>query len=275
MNGSSQGGTPGNSAQVAITSLAVATTSSTKKAAKLAGRNSGRAVQFQGGSVFPIALLLVVVLGVASIVYARQTIPGAGDGAPVTPISEYYDVAYGINICGDWAMISDGDVEPNAEGRIDYSAYRETGVYQYGEGVATVHPYAAELEDVPLELSALLGVHGITIADDALAFPADQLDGQVFTEGETTCDVDGVETDADLSVVVWESPDDNSAGNRYISKMGEIPLDADGLVIAVAFVPRGDSVAKPSSTGVLRRLNAEATGSANTTETTVADSTDE
>ena len=272
MNGSSQGFTPGNSAQLAITSLAVAATSSTKKAAKLAGRTSGRSVQFQGGSVFPIALLLVIVLGVASIVYARQTIPGAGDGAPVTPISEYYDVAYGVNICGDWVTISDGDAEPNADGRIDYPAYRETGVYQYGEGVATVHPYAAELADVSLDLTALLEVHGITIADDALTFPADQLNGEVFTEGETTCDIDGVETDADLSVVVWDSPEDNSSGNRYISKMGEIPLDADGLVIAVAFVPRGDAVAKPSSTGVLRSLNA---ASADTTETTVSDSTDE
>lgn len=272
MSGCSQAGKSGNSADTAITSLAVAATSSTKKAAKLAGRSSGRSVQFQGGSVFPIALLLVIVLGVASIVYARQTIPGAGDGAPVTPISEYYDVAYGVNICGEWATISDGDAEPNADGRIDYSAYRETGVYQYGEGVATVHPYAAELADVPLNLSALLNVHGITITDEALTFPEDQMSGDVYTEGESTCDVDGVETDADLSVVVWESPDDNSAGNRYISKMGDIPLDADGLVIAVAFVPRGDSVAKPSSVGVLRSLNAEAAGSSTTT---VPDSTDE
>ena len=86
----------------------------------------------------------------------------AGDGALVTPISEYYDVAYGINICGDWVTISDGDAELNANGRIDYASYRETGVYQYGESVATVHPYAAELADVSLDLSSLLDVHGIT-----------------------------------------------------------------------------------------------------------------
>ena len=123
-------------------------------------------MQFQGGSVFPIALLLVVVLGVASIVYARQTIPGAGDGAPVTPISEYYDVAYGINICGDWATINDGGGAVNADGRIDYPAYRDTGVYQYADGVATVHPYAAELADVPLDLSALLGCERAVMQGD-------------------------------------------------------------------------------------------------------------
>lgn len=264
---------PGNWTQPAIASHAVAASSSTKKAAKLAGRSSGRSVQFQGGSIFPIALLLVVVLGVAAIVYARQTIPGAGDGAPVTPISEYYDVAYGINICGDWATINDGDAALNADGRIDYPAYRDTGVYQYANGVATVHPYAAELADVPLDLSALLAVHDITIADDSLTFPEDQMDGDVYTEGETTCNIDGVETDADVSVVVWESPDDGSSGNRYISKMGEIPLDSDGLVIAVAFVPRGDPVAKPASIGVLRSLGetAIAADTEALTETTVAE----
>ena len=163
-------------------------------------------------------------LGVAAIVYARQTIPGAGDGAPVTPISEYYDVAYGINICGDWATINDGDAALNADGRIDYPAYRDTGVYQYANGVATVHPYAAELADVPLDLFGIaFAVHDITIADDSLDIPEDQMDGDVYTEGETTCNIDGVETDADVSVVVWESPDDGSSGNRYISKMGEIP----------------------------------------------------
>ncbi|MGB1645423.1 MAG: hypothetical protein ACPHES_10040 [Ilumatobacteraceae bacterium] len=251
----------------------MAASSSTKKAAKLAGRSSGRSVQFQGGSVFPIALLLVVVLGVASIVYARQTIPGAGDGAPVTPISEYYDVAYGINICGDWATINDGDGSVNADGRIDYPAYRDTGVYQYADGVATVHPYAAELADVPLDLSALFAVHGITIADDSLTFPEDQMDGKVYTEGETTCNIDGVETNADVSVIVWESADDTSSGNRYISKMGEIPLDSDGLVIAVAFVPRGDPVAQPASVGVLRSLSETATAAdaEDSTDATVAE----
>jgi hypothetical protein len=116
-------------------------------------------------------------------------------------------------------------------------------------------------------------VHGITIADDSLTFPEDQMDGKVYTEGETTCNIDGVETNADVSVVVWESADDTSSGNRYISKMGEIPLDSDGLVIAVAFVPRGDPVAQPASVGVLRSLSETATAAdaEDSADTTVAE----
>ena len=74
-------------------------------------------------------------------------------------------------------------------------------------------------------------------------------------------------------MVVWESADDTSSGNRYISKMGEIPLDSDGLVIAVAFVPRGDPVAQPASVGVLRSLSETATAAdaEDSTDATVAE----
>ena len=238
----------------------MAATSSTKKAAKLAGRNPGRVSQFQGGSVFPIALLLVIVFGVASIVYARQTLPGVGGGDPVTPISDYYDVAYGVYLCDEWATLTDNPAELGADGRYSYSAYKETGVYQYGEGVATVHPYAAELAGVTADLGEVLAVHGISISDTEITFPADQMNGAVYTEGETTCSVDGVETIADVSVIVWESADDTSNGNRYISKMDEIPIDADGMVVSVAFVPRGDSVSKPPSVAALAALDAGTAG---------------
>jgi hypothetical protein len=247
----------------------VAATSSTKKAAKLAGKGKGRTVRMQGGRVFPLAVAVVTILGVASIAYARQSIPGFGDGDPVTPVSEYRDVAIGFDICGEWQTLTYAG-KPDASGRIlnDDAAYKATGVYAFGGEVVTVHPYAAELVNASLDLNAVLGTFGIELTDEALTFPADQLDGAVYTEGESTCTVDGVEEDAELSVVVWESADDTSNGNRYISKMGEIPIDADGLVMALAFVPRGDDVAQPPSVSTMVDL---ATPATTTTTTTVAE----
>lgn len=251
----------------------MAATSSTKKAAKLAGKGKGRAVRFQGGRVFPLSVLIVLVLGVSSIVYARQSIPGFGDGDPVTPVSEYRDLAIGFNLCGDWQTLEYAG-EPGTDGRIlnDDAAYRATGVYAYGEDVITVHPYAAELVDASLDLGAVLGTFGITIADDALTFPADQLDGAVYTEGETTCTVDGSQVDGDLSVVVWDSPEATDSGNRYISKMDEIPIDTDGMVMAIAFVPRGDAVSLPPSAATLAELQTPATTTTTTTTTVVEES---
>ena len=246
----------------------MAATSSTKKAAKLAGKGKGRTVRFQGGRVFPMSVLIVLVLGIASIAYARQSIPGFGDGTPVTPVSEYRDVAIGFDICGEWQTLSYPG-EPGTDGRIlnDDTAYRATGVFAFGDEVITVHPYAAELVDATLDLGSILDTFGIVLADDGLTFPADQLDGAAYTEGETTCSVDGAEVDAEVSVVVWESADDTSDGNRYISKMDEIPLDADGLVMAIAFVPRGDDVAQPPSVSTLVEL---ATPPTTTTTTTTS-----
>ncbi len=259
---------------VPIACRPVAATSSTKKAAKLAGKGKGRSVRFQGGRIFPMSVLVVLVLGVASIAYARQSIPGYGDGDPVTPISEYRDVAIGFDICGEWQVLEYAG-EPGADGRILNAdeAYRATGVYAYGDEVVTVHPYAAELADASLDLGAVLGTFGITIADDALTFPADQLDGAVYTEGESTCSVDGSDVDAELSVVVWDSADESGDGNRYISKMDEIPIDTDGMVMAVAFVPRGDGVALPPSVSALAELQAPATTTTTTTTVAEAEST--
>ena len=45
----------------------MATSSSTKKAAKLAQKGSGRTVRFQGGTVFPVAVALVLVIGLGLI----------------------------------------------------------------------------------------------------------------------------------------------------------------------------------------------------------------
>ena len=54
----------------------MAPSSSAKKVAKLASRGKGKKVRFQGGTLFPLVIAIVVVLLGALIVYARQTRPG-------------------------------------------------------------------------------------------------------------------------------------------------------------------------------------------------------
>ena len=53
------------------------------KAAKLAQKGKGRKVRFQGGTVFPAAVAITLILGFALIVYSRQTLPEA-DSTPPT-----------------------------------------------------------------------------------------------------------------------------------------------------------------------------------------------
>ena len=60
----------------------MAPSSSAKKVARLASRGKGKKVRFQGGSVFPIAVAIVVVLGLLAIVYGRESRPSDGSGVP-------------------------------------------------------------------------------------------------------------------------------------------------------------------------------------------------
>ncbi|MEP6296525.1 MAG: hypothetical protein ABJ382_04310, partial [Ilumatobacter sp.] len=56
--------------------------SSTKKAARLAQKGKGQKVRFQGGTLFPVVVALVIVLGFGLIAYARQSRPAADASAP-------------------------------------------------------------------------------------------------------------------------------------------------------------------------------------------------
>ena len=55
----------------------MATSASTKKAAKLAQKGKGQRVRFQGGTLFTIVVAIIVVLGIGLVVYARQSRPAA------------------------------------------------------------------------------------------------------------------------------------------------------------------------------------------------------
>ena len=258
-------------------------TSSTKKAARLAGKGKGRAVRFQGGRVFPIAIMLTVVLGVASIVYARQSVPLADDTPPT--INDHWHMAYGFDICGEWFQL-EGDLEErNSQGQFVNPDFLQTGIHSHNDGVIHWHPYTSRAVGSRAQLGVFLETYGVELTNESLTFPADQLGGATYTEGEDTCTVDGVEQDAELSVVAWTNYTDTDEGSRYISKMDEIPVTDDGMVFVVAFVPRGDEVTMPPwaaqlpelgavDMGQLRPEDLTSTTVAESTETTVAESTE-
>ena len=101
--------------------------SSAKKVAKLASRGKGRRVRFQGGAVFPIAVALVVLLGLLAIVYGRQSRPSDGSGVPRvndgTNTDAHWHIAYGIYVCDTFQPKLTGTKE---ETGIDATLYRLT-----------------------------------------------------------------------------------------------------------------------------------------------------
>ena len=81
--------------------------------------------------------------------------------------------------------------------------------------------------------------YGVELDDDSLQFPDNQNGGKEYVEGETKCP-DG--EDGELSVTVWESPEDTSDGRRYVSGFDDIRIDKNSLVFTIAFQPRGTDI---------------------------------
>ena len=243
-------GPTGQPAVVPIASPRVAGSSSTRKAAKLANRSGGRSVRMQSGSIFPIAIMAVIVLGVASIVYSRQTVPSADDSPPT--INDHWHMAYGFNICGEWYQL-EGDLEDrNAAGNFVNTKFLQTGIHSHNDGVIHWHPYTSRAVGSRADLGVFLETYEVELTNDALRFPDSQFDGADYVEGETTCNGE----DAELSVVVWENFTDTDDGDRYIADMNDIRVSSDQMVFSIAFVPRGEPVSMPPWASRLPELGA-------------------
>ncbi len=101
--------------------------SSTKKAARLAQKGKGQKVRFQGGTLFPVIVALVVVLGTALVIYARQSRPQADASAPT--IDDHWHHTYGFLICDTWVQLTGDGEAQDANGRptnVEYAPHRHS-----------------------------------------------------------------------------------------------------------------------------------------------------
>jgi hypothetical protein len=264
--------------------------SSTKKAAKLAKSGQGRKIRFQGGTLFPLVVTLVVVLGFGLVIYARQSRPAADASAPL--LSDHWHHAYGFYLCDTWFQLS-GDAEERDSAGFINTTFARTGIHSHDDGLIHWHPFSGAATGQNATLGVFLDVYGVELSNDKLEFPESQRPGLpyqqetgVFEEGETPCVVDGAEEDAELKVVVWENFTDTDDGTTFIADFDNIRLDRDQMVVAIAFVPSGTDVAMPPWAPELPSLGAIDSGRVNpddfvdetvpddgsTTETTEPDS---
>jgi hypothetical protein len=227
--------------------------SSTKKAARLAQKGKGQKVRFQGGTLFPLIVALVVVLGSALVIYARQSRPSADASAPT--IDDHWHHAYGFFICDTWVeLVGDGEAQ-DAEGRPTNVEYARTGIHSHDDGLIHWHPFSSASVGRRAQLGVFLDVYGVELSGDVLQFPEDQRaqlpeefqeDGR-FESGETECTIDGETEVGRLQVTRWDNLSDTDDGTTFIAGFDDIRLDRDAMVVSIAFVPDGTDVGKPPS----------------------------
>ena len=234
--------------------------SSTKKAAKLAKSGQGKKVRFQGGTLFPVIVAVVIVLGLSLVFYARQSRPSADASAP--QIDDHWHHAYGFYLCDTWFQLS-GEADAQTTSGFANSDYARTGVHSHDDGLIHWHAFSSAAVGRRATLEVFLDVYGVELTNDKLTFPEDQRAGLphqqetgVFEEGETTCTIDGEEQDAELKAVVWDSFTDTDDGTTFIADFGNIRLDEDAMVVVIAFVPGDTAVGMPPWAPELPELGA-------------------
>jgi hypothetical protein len=220
--------------------VAPSSSSSTKKAARLAAKGTSRGVKFQGGSLFPLIVALVVILGLGTVVYARQSIPADDITSPT--INDHWHVGYGFYICGEWYTLGGELEEVDSQGRLVNTPYLQTGVHSHNDGVVHWHAFTSRAVGRRATLGVFFDVYGVEMTNQRLKFPdgqpAEGIVGQEFIPGETQCDG----KDAELSVVVWNNFADTGEGIRYIANFENIRIQNDGMVFAMVYMPRGEPV---------------------------------
>jgi hypothetical protein len=235
--------------------------SSTKKAAKLAKSGQGKKVRFQGGTLFPVVVTLVVVLGLALVVYSRQSRPSVdASGAP--QVSDHWHHAYGFYLCDTWFQL-EGDAEQ--QGSENFNAYRRTGVHSHDDGLIHWHPFTSAAVGSNARLGVFLDTYGVELTNSKVTFPENQeaaireqfasadppneelvaRENVLEWEDGDQCPIDGTQRDANVKVVVWNNFTDTDDGTTYIADFDNIRLDRDQMVVVIAFVPDGTDVGMP------------------------------
>lgn len=239
-------------------------TSSTKKAAKLAKSGQGKKVRFQGGTLFPMVVALIFVLGFGLVVYSRQSRPSADASAPL--VTDHWHHSYGFYLCDTWFQF-EGDLEERDAAGTGFlnQDFQRSGIHSHDDGVIHWHPYSSAATGRRATLGLFLGSYEVELTNDKLVFPEAQFtspdfptwnDDGVFEEGKTKCTVDGAEKDAELKVVVWNNYTDTDKGTTYIADFNNIALNKDQMVIAIAYVPANTTVGMPPWTEDLPELAA-------------------
>ena len=238
----------------------MASGSSAKKVARLAQRGKGKKVRFQGGSVFPAVMTVVVVLGLALVAYARQSEPGSGTTASASEINY---AAYGFYKCDGFL----GNLVAPANEEVDNSQYRLTSTTP---GVMEWRP--AGLPRYRAKLGVFLDAYGISLDTKGLTFPQNQNNGESLKTSELKCkNSEGKEVEAQVQVIVWDSYDNQNDNKKYITDFKNIKIDKDGMAVTIAIAAPGVDIQIPPSASELKAL-ADANNAATGTTTTVAGS---
>ncbi len=226
-------------------------------------------MRFQGGTLFPAVVVGVVLLGLLTIVYARQSRPDPGSFPPQQ--GDHWHAAYGMYVCDGWLPKLKGNQEEtitDSSGAQTFvnETFASTGIHSHDDGVIHYHPNSTKAVGKRARLGVFLDVYGIDLNTDRLALP-DEQGGEVYDVDDFQCNGEDVE----IKVVAWNSFEDTGKGTTNITDLADVKITNDGMVFAIAVVPVGTAVSMPPWAAELPALGAADGGSVPGPTTTTGD----
>jgi hypothetical protein len=249
----------------------VGKSSSAKKAARVAKSSSGRRVRSQQGLVFPVALAVVLTLGLALVVYGRATNRqdlGSPELNTASQPGDHWHSAYGVYICDQYIPSMSVGVEPDPG-----------GIHTHQDGVIHIHPFQTATTGRNARLSDFFGQTGLTVTSSEIELPDDPAlgdnSGKTFENGDEC--PDGQE--GMVKVLVWENAAGTDDARVFVADIDRIRFTNNAMAFAFAFVPEDldvNTIPRPPTAAQLEELGAVDAGAAaesDATSTTIAGAT--
>lgn len=232
--------------------------SSAKRVARLASKGKGKKIRFQGGTLFPTIIVVILIVGLALVAYARS---GTSSATEPPTTNDHWHVSYGFYACDKYLP----NLVGNKEEPLD-EEYFKYGIHSHDDGVIHWHPQGLATGK-RAKFGVFLNVYDVEVSNTKLQFPSDQNGGAKYEEGEEKCNG----KDATLKAFVWDQYDKPDAKKMLIGDFDNIRIKQDGMVIVLAFVADDTEVPLPETAANLPELGAVDTAGAPTT--TVAGAT--
>jgi hypothetical protein len=240
----------------------VATSSSAKKVAKLASRGKGKKVRFQSGTTFPAIVAIVSVLMLVLIGYARASMPGIEAGPPQP--GDAWSIAYGIRICDEQLPNLTGTAAELAK---DASTGDQTKVQtgNNADGIIHYHPQVGGATGRKARLGVFLDIYDVKLTETTLELPESQV-GPGETRKWDTADFKCNGKDTQIRVRVWKDYTSNEFVDN-VTNFRNLRFTNNGMVFAIAVVPKDADIPKPDSAATLTELGVIGGSSATTVPT--------
>jgi hypothetical protein len=234
--------------------------SSAKKAARVAQSSGKRKVRSQQGLVFPIALVAVLTLGLALVIYGRAT-NHQDLGAPklntATAPGDHWHAAYGIYICDQYLPNMSVGVNPDPG-----------GIHTHDDGVIHIHPFQTSTTGRNARMGDFFNQTGLNVTSTKIELPTDpalgENSGKTYKNGDKCPDgKKGV-----VKALAWAEAAGTAKPQVFVADIDRIRFTKDGEAFAFIFVPNDvdpNTIPKPPSAARLQELGAADTGSATPT----------